>query len=276
MLALGTILDGAYELRSLLGSGGMAQVFDAHDGKLDRRVAVKVARPEMAEALRAEGRALAAVRHSSVVAVFHAGVHSGASYLVLEHIAGSSLRNRLDGLWREGTLLPIDAVLTLFGAVAQALSVVHEAGLSHRDLKPENVMLAPRDRIVLMDFGLMRPEFFGSDEFVSGSPNYMAPEVIARNVRRGEGHLVDLYALGVLAYELLVGRTPFEHEQWRETLRGHLATAPVDPREHRPDVPSAVAQLVLALLAKRPHDRPESAELIAWSLRGAPSRACPR
>lgn len=265
LLMLGTVLAGAYELRGLLGCGGMAQVFEAHDVHLDRLVAVKVARPRASDALRMEGRMLAAVRHPSVVGVFHAGTHRGLEYLVMERISGRSLRAHLDEQ-PCGAALAIRTTVALLRAIARALTVVHAAGLAHRDLKPENVMLAPRDRVVLTDFGLTLPEFLPSDGPLAGSPNYMAPEVIARNVQPGAGHLADLYALGIVAYELLVGRTPFEREHWLKTLQAHLAEPPPDPRALRPDVPDALARLVLELLAKEPEDRPDSAEWVARSL----------
>jgi serine/threonine protein kinase len=265
---IGSILAGTYELCGLLGSGGMAQVFDAHDLYLGRRVAVKVARLEAADALRAEGKALAAVHHPSVVGVFHSGVHEGHAYLVMQRISGPTLRSHLDERLREGGPLPIHTVVGFMRALAESLAVVHGAGLSHRDLKPDNVMLSPGDRIVLTDFGLTRAEFVQADgEHMTGTPNYMAPEVITRNVQRGSGHLVDLYALGIVAYEMLVGRTPFEHDQWAETLHAHLFETPSDPRELRSDVPEPLARLVLDLLAKEPDERPESAEIVAWALR---------
>lgn len=269
LLPLGSILAGTYELRSLLGNGGMAQVFEGYDVQLDRHVAVKVARPMVSEALRSEGRALAAVRHPLVVAVFHAGVHEGFDYLVLERIVGHSLRDRLDERLREGVPLPIPTVVSLLHMLAEALAVVHDAGLAHRDLKPDNVMMRPGDRIVLTDFGLTRAEFVeAAGQRMSGSPDYMAPEVILRSEKRGAGHLVDLYALGIVAYELLVGQTPFAHDHWVKTLEAHLSEPPPDPRVLRPDVPEQLAELIARLLSKEPEDRPESAETVLWMLQG--------
>lgn len=266
LLMLGSLLAGTYELRSLLGSGGMAQVFEAHDLKLDRVVAIKVARPASSEALRMEGRMLAAVRHPSIVAVFHAGTHQGVEYVVMERIAGRSLRAHLDRTWQEGGRVAIHAAVELLVALATALAAVHDAGLAHRDFKPDNVMLAPGDRVVLTDFGLTLPEFLPGDGHVAGSPSYMAPEIIALGVHPGAGHLVDLYALGIVAYELLTGQTPFERDHWLKTLQAHLTEPPRDPRELRPDVPDALARLVLELLAKEPEDRPDTAEWVAHAL----------
>jgi serine/threonine-protein kinase len=268
MLMLGTVLADTYELRGWLGSGGMGQVFDAQDLRLDRRVAVKVARPAASEALRGEGRVLAAIKHPSVVGVLHAGTHKNVEHLVMERIFGSSLRATIDERRRGGAALPLCTIVTLLRKIARGLAVVHHAGLSHRDLKPENVMLAHGDRVVLTDFGLTRPECVHGDDQVSGSPNYMAPEVITRSVRPGDGHLVDLYALGIVAYELLVGRTPFERAQWAKTLEAHLAEPAPDPRELRCEVPESLADLVLALLAKEPRERPDSAESVLVAMGG--------
>src|SRR5260370_30064424 len=242
-LAVGSVVAETYELRGLLGSGGLGQVFEAHDLRLDRRVAVKVARPAASEALRTEGRTLGAVKHPSIVAVFHAGMQQGFDYLVLEHISGPSLRGYLDERKRDGAAHPIGAAVALLRAIAKALAVVHQAGLSHRDLKPENVMLPPGDSVVLTDFGLARPEFAQANEHMSGSPDYMAPEVVTRTVRRGAGYLVDLYALGIVAYELLVGRTPFERGHWTKTLNAHVTQPPPDLRELRSDGREALAHL---------------------------------
>jgi serine/threonine protein kinase len=276
LLMLGTVLAGTYELRGLLGSGGMGQVFDAYDLNLDRPVAVKVARPATADALRVEGRALAMVKHPSVVGVFHSGVHAGRDYLVLERIAGPTLREHLNDRLRVGGPLPLRTVVAYARGMAEALAVVHEAGLAHRDLKPENVMLSNGSRVVLTDFGLTRSELVQADDDMTGTPNYMAPEVITRCLQRGAGHLVDLYALGIVAYEMIIGRTPFDRGPWDKTLHAHVFEPPPDPRALRPDVPDPLARLVLDLLAKEPDARPESADVVAarlaWNDRVSASR----
>jgi serine/threonine protein kinase len=271
LLPLGTLVADAYELRSVLGGGGMAQVFEAHDRHLDRTVAVKVARPLASVALQSEGRALAAVKHPLVVTVFHAGVHEGFDYLVLERVTGRSLREHLDERLQQGTPLEVGEVEALLRTLSEGLAVVHQAGLAHRDLKPDNVMMRPGDHLVLTDFGLTRAEYLGGGEHMSGSPNYMAPEVITRSERRGAGHLVDLYALGIVGYELLVGRTPFARAHWLQTFEAHLSAPIPDPRALRADVPAELAVLIAELLAKDPLGRPESAEEVLWRLRAPTS-----
>jgi serine/threonine-protein kinase len=272
LLPLGTVLADCYELRERLGTGGMAQVFGAFDLCLGRQVAVKVARAQAYESLRAEGRALALLRSPHIVAALHAGVHRSLAYLVLERLHGSSLRSMLDRHLEQGTLPAIPFTTGTLAQLASTLAFVHEAGLSHRDLKPDNVMLAPGDRLVLMDFGLARPEFSPEETIVSGSPSYMAPEIIGRRIKPGQGHRADLYSLGALAYELLVGQPPFFHDDWNETLLAHQLEAPADPRVYRDDVPAHVAELVMRLLAKDPDERPESAEVVAWALAASARR----
>lgn len=273
VLPLGTILGDSYELRSVLGGGGMAQVYSAYDSNLHRHVAVKVGRPGTPAVLHTEGSALAAIRHPAVVTVFHMGVHQGLEYLVMELIGGRSLRQWLDAQGTPPPGLPIDAAAPLLASIAEALEVVHAAGLSHRDLKPDNVMLAPGGRIVLTDFGLTKPEFDRQlEDGFSGSPDYMAPEVITGTVHRGGGHLVDLYALGIVAHEVLSGAPPFSRDHWARTLKAHVSEAPPDLRTLRPDVPDRLAELVLSLLEKEPERRPESAESVVWSLRALRDR----
>jgi serine/threonine-protein kinase len=246
----------------------MSQVFEAYDRNLNRHVAVKIARPGTPAVLHAEGMALAAIHHPALVTVFHMGVHEGSEYLVLERIGGQSLRQRLDEVQPQPPQLPLEEAVAIVGAIAAALTVVHAAGLSHRDIKPDNVMLAPGDRIVLMDFGLTRPEFDRpGGEGISGSPDYMAPEAILGTVRRGEGHLVDLYALGIVIYELLAGYPPFSRTHWSKTLLAQLEEPAPDLRATRSDVPEALAELVACLLEKDPELRPDSAEAVESTLR---------
>lgn len=266
LLMLGTVLAGAYELEGLLGSGGMGQVFNAHDMRLERRVAVKVARAGVAGALRAEGRILAGLEHPSVVRVLHAGVHREVEYLVLEHIAGRSLRARMTAQRRTGAPFSLREAISLLRGIARSLDAVHRAALAHRDVKPENVMLRPDGRVVLTDFGLAVSESAHAEKRVSGSPSHMAPEAITGSVQPGSWYLVDLYALGIVAYELLAGFSPFDRGQWMKSFRAQLTEPPPDLRELRPDVPPSLAQLAWDLVAKDPHARPRSAGHVAQSL----------
>src|SRR5271165_3254606 len=156
---IGQVVADAYEIKAVLGAGGMGEVYDAHDRVLNRHVALKVVRPNIApDYLLREGRALAAIHHPGVVTVHAMGEHRGVGILVLERVRGLSLDRVLEDRRLRGERMPVGEALDLLIAVADALSVVHRAGLTHRDVKPGNVMLAPGGRVVLMDFGLVLPQ----------------------------------------------------------------------------------------------------------------------
>ncbi len=271
---IGEILDETYEIRCLLGQGGMGQVYEALDRLLHRIVAIKAAWPSQSRpdqeprSVRREAEALAAVRHPSMVAVHHLGVHRTIEYVVMERIYGVSLADHMSRRRAAGHAFTLDETLDVLIALAEGLRAVHRAGLAHRDVKPGNVMLAPGHRVVLMDFGIALPEF---DHPVSGapsgSPDYMAPESILSDARPGGRFLVDVYALGVIAFEMLTGKLPYTGNDVMEVWAGHLAAPVPDPREIRAEIPAQLAEMILAMLAKDSSARPQSVETIALSLR---------
>jgi serine/threonine protein kinase len=270
----GERLNGTYEIMTLLGEGGMGQVFEALDLMLDRRVAIKVARSSTStRQLRNEARALAAFKHPSLVSVHTLGVHEGRDFLVMERIYGINLLDHLESRSNLDQPIAVVEAVGMIAVLAEGLSVVHRAGLAHRDVKLENVMLTPDGRVVLMDFGLVLPEFYvASQNTIAGSPPYMAPETLTNDVETGNGYLVDVYALGVCAYEILTSRQPFAarsiselHEMHREGVVPRIA-------EHRPDCPERLVALIASMMAKRPEDRPPSMESVAWQMRSIVDR----
>lgn len=268
IFAIGELLSGTYEVLSCLGEGGMGQVFEANDRALMRRVAIKAGWPKLdPAALRMEAQALSALRHPSMVTVHHLAEHRGVQFVVMERIYGVSLATHLTRRRAAKQPFLFDEIHHVLGSIADALAVVHNAGLAHRDVKPANVMLAPKERVVVMDFGLSQPEAQKeSNSGPSGTPDYMAPEAIMNDARVGERHLVDLYALGVMAYEMITLETPFPGKNIVEVWSGHLGVKPKDVRELRPDTPPQLAELVARMLAKAPEDRPESMETVAIAL----------
>jgi eukaryotic-like serine/threonine-protein kinase len=265
--AVGEVLGNTYELRGILGAGGMGVVYEAHDRVLNRPVAIKVslvAGPDFS--LRHEGQALAAFRHPAMVAVHGILEHRGIEYLVMERVRGVTLEEHLKQRRARNEPHTLSEVVELLIAISDGLSAIHQAGIAHRDVKPANLMLAPGGRIVFTDFGLFAPQFEKVGR-VAGSPEYMAPEVIRGKIEPGRAHLVDLYALGIVAFQLLVGQVPFAGNSAAEVLPQHLNSEPPDLERVRSDTPPELAELVAALLAKDPDERPEDCEVVLWELR---------
>jgi len=253
-----------YRLTRELGRGGMATVYLAHDLKHGRDVAVKVVRPELAAALGPERflreiEIAAQLHHPHIVPLYDSGDAGGSLYYVMPYEAGLSLRQRLA---RDGPLPLEDAVLILRD-VCDALAHAHERGIIHRDIKPDNVLLSGRHAMVT-DFGVAKAATDATTRaavtapgVLIGTPAYMAPEQIAADPHID--HRADIYALGVLAYELLAGRPPFTGEASQDMLSAHLIQTPAPITTLRADVPEPLAELVMKSLEKRPADRWQSA-----------------
>jgi CheY-like chemotaxis protein len=179
----------------------------------------------------------------------------------------------IDDRRARGERLPVADALELLVAIADALSVVHRAGLAHRDVKPANVMLAPGGRVVLMDFGLVLPYADrAGHRSVAGSLEYMAPEALVGGVAEGAAHLVDVYALGVLAYELFSGVLPFGGRDAMQVYRDKVNVALPRLAAHRPDLPAPLDDLIAQMMAVDPSERPQGAEPALWQLRALRAR----
>ena len=262
---------GDLVLRAVLGEGGMGTVFEALDTRLQRSVAVKVPRDGAlaAEQLLSEARALASMRHPGVVTIFGVGEYEGVPYVVMEHLTGTTLRDQIDAHTANREPFTIPEVLDLLLPLAEALAAVHRAGLVHRDVKPANVMVCPGGRMVLMDFGLFEAEAMAPGRRVVGTLPYMAPETFTNTVETRFGHLVDVYALGVVAFELLTGQPPFYGEVAMDFFRAHTASPAPPVGSLRRDTPDGLADLVDRMLAKDSMARPADMESVMWSLRRA-------
>jgi serine/threonine-protein kinase len=271
-------LGDDFTLERELGGGGMSRVFVAHDKRLDRRVAIKVLRPELAagvslERFRREIRMAASLQHPLIVPVLDTGEIDGLPYFLMPFVEGESLRTRLS----RGRLAIIDTVRILRD-VARALAVAHSRGVVHRDIKPDNVLLA-NDAAVVADFGVAKAfekaRHAGSGEFTAppthttegmslGTPAYMAPEQVAADPQAS--FPVDIYAVGVLAYEMLVGTPPFAGRSPQQVMAAHIAERPVPVEQLRPDTPPALAALVMHCLEKDPARRPVNAAALVDAL----------
>ena len=279
---VGEVVADTYEIRSVLGSGGMGEVYEANDRVLNRRVALKVVRPSIAaDYLLREGRALAAIHHPGVVTVHAMGMHRNVPYLVLERVRGLSLDRMIDQRGLRGETFGLVEAVDLLIAIADALSIVHKAGLSHRDVKPGNVMLAPGGRVVLMDFGLVLPHADrAGHKSVAGSLQYMAPEALTGDLAEGAAQLGDVYALGVLGFELLTGVAPFEGDEPVDLYLSKTRAPLPRATDYRAEVPAPLVELLAQMMAPDAGDRPQGAEAALWQLRtvrkGLETSAAPR
>ncbi|HEX5849141.1 MAG TPA: protein kinase, partial [Rubrobacter sp.] len=269
---LGEISGGRYALLELLGSGGMAEVFLAHDRILGRDLALKVLREHYAEdadfisRFQREAVSAASLNHPHVVQVYDQGrSEDGRPYIAMEHVPGGTLK---DLITRRGPLDPVEAAL-LASQVAEALGAAHERGIVHRDIKPQNVLIGESGEAKVADFGIAlaaSTNTTSGTNRVFGTATYMSPEQ-AMGGRVGPES--DLYSLGVVLYEELTGVVPFEAEGALATAMKHVTERPVPPRERDPSVPKAMDALVMGLLAKDPEERGESAFELAEDLRKA-------
>ena len=265
-----------YRIERELGSGGMARVYLGHDLKHDREVAIKVLRAEVVEGLARERfireiRIAGRLQHPNIVPLFDSGEVDGQLFYVMPHVQGETLRDRLA---REGSL-PVDETVHILRELATALAYAHDQGVTHRDIKPANILLIDR-RAVLADFGIARAaqaaqtptghaEASLTQVGVSlGTPAYMAPEQAAGSPEID--HRTDLYALGIVGYEMLVGRPPFARHSPEQLLAAQLTEAPIALAALRPDTPFWLDALLMQCLEKTPSARPGSASIIAEAL----------
>ncbi|MEL7449963.1 MAG: protein kinase [Pseudomonadota bacterium] len=257
-----TIQDRRYELKDLIGRGGMGEVYRAHDPLLDRTLAIKllpahlVGDPEIRERFMTEARLAASLSHPNIVSVFDFGETGEMIFIAMPLVEGQNL----DALIAESAPLPFDLVEQILTQLGSALDHAHENGLIHRDIKPGNVVLTPDRRVLLMDFGVAKSaastqSMTQTGAFV-GTPKYGAPEII-----KGEpvDFRADLYSLGVVAYELITGQPPFSGDDFVRVAMRHVNEDPAPLADARPDTPAALSAAVLRLLAKVPADRFNSA-----------------
>ena len=235
---IGTVLSGRYRLEAKLGSGGMSTVYLARDTTLDRPVAVKVMHREMSEQadqlerFRQEARAVAKLSHPNVVAVIDAGEDGGYPYIVFEYVEGETLKARIN---RVGAL-DVQEALAYAIEIARGLTVAHARNMVHRDIKPQNVLIDAEGRAKLTDFGISRQleqDGMTATGRVLGTTDYVAPE---QAMGRGADQRSDIYSLGVVLYEMLIGHVPFHADSQVGVAMKHV-------NEELPDVQAAARTL---------------------------------
>ncbi|HYN88831.1 MAG TPA: protein kinase, partial [Ardenticatenaceae bacterium] len=268
------LLDGRYRLEGIIGEGGMATVYQAWDERLDRRVAVKLLRPQTtlseaeAEDFLREARTVARLNHPNVVAVHDAGVADGRPYLVMEFLPGQTLRQRL-----QAGPLPVTEALRIVRALAGALEAAHAQGILHLDVKPENVLFGEGHDPKLSDFGVSRSldDVAAPDNgTILGTAAYIAPEVVAGQPPDGRA---DVYALGVVLYEMVTGQRPFPGGTPVEQAAQRMVTQPILPHLLNPSVPPRLGGILLRALARDPAERYASPTVLCTALEEYENRA---
>jgi eukaryotic-like serine/threonine-protein kinase len=259
---VGRVLEGRYAVRSRIARGGMATVYLAVDQRLDREVAIKVMHPDLAqdeEFLRRfirEARSAARLSHPGVVAVYDQGQDDGSWFLVMEHVPGHTLRALLN---ERGRLTPREA-LALLDPVLDALAAAHWNGIIHRDIKPENVLIADDGRVKVADFGLARAVTTATtnqdSKVLLGTVAYLAPEQVERNVADARS---DVYAIGILLFEMLTGRKPFEGDTPIQVAYQHVHSDVPAPSTAVAGIAPALDRLVQQATDRDPDQRPADA-----------------
>ncbi|MER8042821.1 protein kinase [Streptomyces sp. NPDC094032] len=267
----GSVAGGRYQLRDLLGEGGMASVYLAYDSALDRQVAIKTLHTELGreqsfrERFRREAQAVAKLSHTNIVSVFDTGEDTldGAvmPYIVMEYVEGQPLGSVLATDVRQYGAMPADKALKVTSDVLAALETSHEMGLVHRDIKPGNVMMTKRGVVKVMDFGIARAMQSGVTSMtqtgmVVGTPQYLSPE---QALGRGVDARSDLYSVGIMLFQLLTGRLPFDADSPLAIAYAHVQEEPVAPSSVNRAVTPAMDALVARALKKNPNERFPSA-----------------
>jgi eukaryotic-like serine/threonine-protein kinase len=264
---IGRELD-EYRLDELLGHGGMARVYRAVDTRLKRYVAIKVidtpfrGNADHVMRFEREGQAIAQLEHPHVVRLYRYGQDDGLLYMAMQYIEGANLYNVMHSYRADGEFMASSDVLRVSREICQALDYAHTKGVIHRDLTPSNVMLDKDGRAYLTDFGLALLLDVGTRGEVFGSPQYIAPEqaISSKNAVPQS----DLYAVGVMLYEMFTGRLPFNATEMMNVAMQHMTESPPPPREIRPEISSQLEVVLLKALAKKPEERyPSGGALVA-------------
>jgi beta-lactam-binding protein with PASTA domain len=269
-IATGTLVDGRYKIVSRLGSGGMADVYLAEDQQLGRKVALKLLHrrfaedPDFVERFRREAQAAAGLQHPNVVSVYDRGSYDGTYYIAMEYLPGRTLKQVIR---QDAPIDPIRAIdITI--QILKAARFAHRRGVIHRDLKPHNVIVDESDHAKVTDFGIARAGASDMTETgsIMGTAQYLSPE-------QAQGHAVseasDLYSVGVVLYELVTGRVPFDAEAAVTIALKHVSEAPVPPTSVSPSVPIELEQVILWALNKDPAHRPNDADQLIQALEQA-------
>lgn len=278
-LRTGQSIDNRYLVVATIGWGATGAVYLAEDMRLQRRVAIKLihppvaADPKLCDMFLREAESMAKVRHPNVVEVYDVGRMGGAPYLVMPYITRVHLR-----AWareRHGPPLPVDVMIGVVAQIAAGVGALHDVGLVHGDLKPSNILVCDGHQVVVADLGLSRVVASGQRFSLPGAtPGYLAPELILNeDIPAQDAYKIDVYALGVIAYWLVVGNTPAGRGPVEQVLRRQIDRDPSPPSEVRSELPAALDPLLLSALERDPDRRPTIAEFCQSLLERRPQIA---
>ena len=257
-----------YHLDSVIGEGAQATVYKAHQSSLNRRVAVKVLNAGYEQVLarfKREARTIALLRHRNILVVYEYGEDNGHAYIVMEHVSGGTLRDHLDGkpmAWTQ--------VIKLAVPIAEALHYAHGQGLIHRDVKPSNILMPQADWPLLADFGLVKVKTRDGSSAITnvgailGTPAYIAPEQANGDT---VDYRADMYSLGVILFEMMTGRLPFQYKNANRMLVAQVMEQPPSPYELNSKCPPKLDQVILRALRKSPDERFSDMKVMAKALR---------
>lgn len=271
----GVLIAGAYRVLGPLGQGGMGVVVLAIDERLERDVAIKLIRPAFTQNQSArqrfliEARAMARVRHENVVEIYSFGELNDTPYFVMEYVPGTNLANWLDDAILEERLPPVDEALGYLDQMCRGVAAIHVSGAVHGDLKPGNLLIGPASRIAIADMGLSRlfdPTGQPGEHPMAGTPAYMAPEFARVDLPAEFVQRADVYALGVIAFEMLTGYPPFDIETTADMLKVHASGKPPLPSQLRPDLTEAFDTPLLRAIHFDPVKRTPSADAFRRAL----------
>ena len=263
-LAAGTTFAGRYEIKELLGAGGMGEVYKAQDTELKESVALKLLRPEIAsdakilDRFRNELRLARKITHENVCRMHELMVDEGTPFITMEYVDGENLKSFI----RRSEFLNKEDILSFARQIAEGLVRAHKLGVIHRDLKPQNIMVLKDRGIKIMDFGIARSlEARGVTEagMIIGTLEYMSPE---QAEGRDTDQRSDIYSLGIILYEMATGRVPFEADSVVGVAMKHKTEAPLHPQKLNPKLPPEIAQIILRCLEKAPDDRYATADAL--------------
>jgi eukaryotic-like serine/threonine-protein kinase len=264
---------GDYVIETLLGQGGMARVYRATDPNLGKVAAIKVidpgvaTDPEYMRRFKREAQAVSKLSHPNIVNIYQFGVDHGIYYMAMAFIEGVDVDWLIKDYRRENRLMSYDNLLKIVGQIASALDYAHSQGVIHRDVKPGNIMVTAQGRAYLTDFGLVRDMAIPTLGEIFGSPQYISPEQAINSAKAVPQS--DLYSLGVVIYEIMAGRLPFDGASPNDIALMHIQQPPPAPSRFNPNLPRPIEAVILKALAKPVSDRYQSGADLFNALRHA-------